>query len=257
MYLRAFALAAASLVSSVAQAADKPLFGPVPAWVRPVAPPAELKADEAPVRILLVDQQHLLEPGRQVLYSAFAFRIQTPQGLSAGNLSFPWRPESDEFTVHKLIIRRNGQAIDVLASGQTFTVVRREVDLESAMLDGVLTANIQPEGLQVGDVVEFAASLTSSDPVMKGHVEQIAATWTGLRSDVRICASYGRTQSRSAPPDRRPASGEGEESGRTHVAELTLDGSFRSSRRKAPRAATSSGEWSSLPTSRPGPISGR
>lgn len=135
------------------------------------------KPDGAAVRILLSDQQVSLEPGRETVYSEFAIKIQTPQGLSAGNISLPWRPDTDTLTVHKLRIRRGDQVIDVLASGQTFSVLRRETNLESAMLDGVLTANIQPEGLQVGDVLELAASITSSDPVMKRHVEVTAATW--------------------------------------------------------------------------------
>jgi tetratricopeptide (TPR) repeat protein len=225
MRWRGVALVALSLAWGSAEAADKPLIGPAPAWVKPVSLPAENKADEAPVRLLLADQQHLLEPGRQVVYSEFALKIQTPQGLAAGNLSFPWRPETDEMTVHKLLIRRGGQTIDVLGSGQTFTVVRRETNLENATLDGVLTANIQPEGLQVGDVIEFAASLSSSDPVMKGHVEQIAASWNEIE--------IGRAHMRVQWPDRvkaklrqtghlpavkvRKADG-------MNVAELTVDG---------------------------------
>jgi len=175
-------LLAASFMSSAALAAsDKPIMAPAPDWVKPVAVPAPPdKADEAPIRLLLADQQTRLDPGRVTNYINFAMLIQTPQGLAAGNLSFPWNPETDEFTVHKLIIRRASGDIDVLAAGQTFTVVRREPNLESAMLDGVLTANIQPEGLQVGDVLEYAVTLTSSDPVLKGHVEQTGAGWNGL-----------------------------------------------------------------------------
>lgn len=172
----------ASMLAGAAQAAaDKPVIGPAPDWVKPVAlPKLAEKPDEAPIRLLLSDQQVKLEPDAETLYSDIAVHIQTPQGLSAGNLSFPWNPETDVFSVHKLIIRRGSETIDVLASGQSFTVVRREPNLENAMLDGVLTANIQPEGLQVGDILEFAVSMRSSDPVLKGHVEQIGAGWNGL-----------------------------------------------------------------------------
>lgn len=183
------ALATGAITVSV-QAADKPAIGPAPAWVRPVAPAAApAKADDAPVRVLLSDQQVDLQPGRQTVYSEVVLKIQTPQGLAAGNVSLPWRPDTDTLTVHKLLIRRGGQTIDVLASGQTFTVVRREQNLESATLDGVLTANIQPEGLQVGDALEFAASVSSSDPTLKGHVEQAAGAWNGFaagRAHLRV-----------------------------------------------------------------------
>ncbi|MDP5280851.1 tetratricopeptide repeat protein [Sphingomonas sp. DG1-23] len=172
------AFMASTMFTTAAQAGDKPVIGPVPAWVKPVAvPPAPAKPDDAAIKMLLWDQQVALETGRETIYSQVVLKIQTPQGLAAGNISFPWRPETDELTVHKLLIRRGDKVIDVLESGQTFTVLRRETNLESATLDGMLTANIQPEGLQVGDVIEFATSVSSSDPVMKGHVEHLAGGW--------------------------------------------------------------------------------
>lgn len=198
MKLHLFALASLSVISSAAYAADKPAIGPAPAWVKPVSlPSARTKGDDAPVHILLSNQQVALAPGRQTMYSEIALRIQTPQGLAAGNVSVPWDPDSDELTVHKLLIRRGNRVIDVLASGQTFTVVRRETGLESAALDGVLTANIQPEGLQVGDILEFAASVTTSDPTLKGHVELIAGAWNG--------APIGRAHLRIQWPSSLPA----------------------------------------------------
>ncbi len=174
-------LGAAALLSSGAEAADKPVIGPVPAWVKPVPLPSVPAGGDAPFRILLQDQQVSFEPGRESVYLETAYRIQTPQGLAgAGNITLPWRPDKDLLTIHKLQIRRGDQVIDVLASGQTFTVLRRETNLENAVLDGVLTATIQPEGLQVGDIVDFAATVTSSDPVLQGHVEGLGAAWNGF-----------------------------------------------------------------------------
>src|SRR4030095_15007460 len=73
-----------------------------------------------------------------------------------------------------LLIHRGSTQIDVLKS-QTFSTLRRETNLEAAMLDGILTANIQPEGLQVGDIVEVALTTEHHDPVMKNHVEAMLA----------------------------------------------------------------------------------
>jgi tetratricopeptide (TPR) repeat protein/transglutaminase-like putative cysteine protease len=126
---------------------------------------------------LLQDNQVAFARGERTIYIHQVIRIQTPQGLGAGNISFPWRPGTDMLTIHTLLIRRGDQVIDVLASGQTFSIVRREANLESAMLDGVLTANIQPEGLQVGDQIEVAASLTTRDPVTPDHVEFLGQGW--------------------------------------------------------------------------------
>ena len=176
-----FSLLAAGLIAGAGHGADKPQIGPVPAWIKPVATPGNVaKTDGAPVRFLLSDQQIELKAGRRTLYSETVFSIQTPQGLAAGNISLPWRPETDVLTVHKLAIRRGGKLIDVLASGQTFTVIRREQNLDDAVLDGVLTANIQPEGFQVGDVIDLAVSVSSSDQSLGTHVEELAGAWNGI-----------------------------------------------------------------------------
>ena len=177
-----------AIAATPAVAADQPVIAPAPTWVHPESIPEDkAKPDDQPVRILLLDQQSRLEPGRESNYSAFALKIQTPQGLAAGNIALPWRPETDTLTVHRIMIRRGDQQIDVLKS-QTFTVARREQNMESATLDGVLTANIQPEGLQVGDVIEMAATVTTIDPVMKGHVEQAGGAWNVpvLRAHMRV-----------------------------------------------------------------------
>ena len=165
-----------------------------------------------------------MEPGRQTVYSETSLKIQTPQGLAAGNISLPWHPETDVLTVHKLLIRRGSQTIDVLKSGQTFTVLRREQNLESATLDGVLTANIQPEGLQVGDTLEFAASVSSSDPTLKGHVEQIAGAWNGFpirRAHLRMqwpTSLAARLRQTASLPVLKPT-----KTGGTSIVELSLE----------------------------------
>jgi len=157
-------------------AADALKFGPVPQWVQPKALP-DTKPTEAPVAILLTDQQVLLERGRTLTFAETVIRIENPQGLAAGNISLMWQPATDSVTVNKLQIRRGNQVIDVLKGGQTFTTVRRETNLEAATLDGTLTANIQPEGLQVGDIIDLAITTEESDPVFQGHIQGALAGW--------------------------------------------------------------------------------
>jgi len=184
---------AAGMVAGAAQAADtaakttapekveKLAFGPAPAWVKPsVIPPVDAKADEVAVKLLLEDEQYDLQPAHQTRWFETAYQIQTPQGLGAGLVSFSWNPDFESPTVHKLLIRRGDKVIDVLASGQTFTVLRRETNLENAVLDGELTASIQPEGLQVGDIIDFSASVAGTDPALGHHLEAFGAAWNGL-----------------------------------------------------------------------------
>ena len=122
-------------------AADQPPVAPVPDWVKPVAYRDVAGGDDqAPVRILASDLQLHFLPGDTRKFVHVALKIGTPEGLSAGNLSFSWSPDTSSLIVHKILIHRGDQVIDVLASGQTFTVVRREQNLDMATLDGVLTA---------------------------------------------------------------------------------------------------------------------
>src|SRR5438270_6696276 len=170
-------------------AADELKFGKPPAWVVPQAIPAPSALADAPVALLLTDQQIRMEPGKVVTFAELAMKIQKPEGLSAGNISIPWNPATDTITVNKLEIHRGNQVIDVLAAGQKFTTLRREQGLEEAMLDGVLTANIQPEGLQEGDIVNVATTTEHADPVFGNHVEANFAEWPALpirRAHVRI-----------------------------------------------------------------------
>jgi hypothetical protein len=168
----------AAVASSPVIAAEALKFGAPPSWVVPQAiPPASDKAKDRPIALLLNDQQLMLETGKISTFSELAFKIQKPEGLAAGNISIPWNPATDTVTINTLEIRRGDKVIDVLKSGQTFTTLRRETHLDLATLDGVLTGNIQPEGLQEGDVLVLAATTDHVDPVLKGHVEATFAPW--------------------------------------------------------------------------------
>lgn len=176
-------LAAIAVVSlsfcHVAFAADTPQYGAAGDWVRPTSIPADsVKSTDAAVRILLIDRQFNFDPSADEAYTESIVRIQTPQGLAAmGTLSLPWNPDTDTLTIHKLVIRRGDQVVDVLGAGQKFTVLRRENKLEYAALDGILTAVIQPPGLQVNDVLDIAFTLKRSEPALRGRTEWLDADW--------------------------------------------------------------------------------
>lgn len=175
------ALLAMTGAASPALASDKLTVAPPAAWIVPVATPADDgKSGDVALKLLLRDEQIDLQPGKVTRYFESVFKVQTPQGLSAGAVSFAWNPDTQTPVVHKLQIRRGTQVIDVLGSGQTFTVMRRETNLENAVLDGQLTASIQPEGLQVGDIVDFSLSIATGDPAMGDHVEHAGAAWNGV-----------------------------------------------------------------------------
>lgn len=159
-------------VAGVARAADQPQYGPAPPWVKPVAIPPPAKAGGAAVQVLLRNDQMAFEPDGDAFYSESAKQVVSEQGLPlVGNIILTWQPSTDTLTIHRLEIIRGSQTIDLTDGGKSVTVLRREPDLERAMLDGSLTATIQPEGLQVGDVVHIAYTIKRSDPVLGGRSE--------------------------------------------------------------------------------------
>lgn len=156
------------LLASAAFAADRPEIGPAPDWVIVDGNTSKLPAaSQAPLQVMLNERQVRITTEAVETYVASRFRIQTPQGLGAvGTLTFAWKPDSDVLTVHKLSVTRDGKTEDLLGKGDGFTILRREDQLEQAVLTGMLTAVLQPPSLQVGDVMEMSYTLRRHDPVV-------------------------------------------------------------------------------------------
>lgn len=166
------AFAVGVVTAAPALAGEELQIGAAPPWVEVAQRLPDPDEENAlPARLVFLDSQVRFDEDSQSNYSNLAIKFQTAEGLSGGNLQFAWRPETQDLTIHKVLIHRGDETIDVLESGQTFTVLRREQNLEMAMLDGTLTATMFPEGLQVGDVLEFASTIVDRDPVTAGHAE--------------------------------------------------------------------------------------
>jgi tetratricopeptide (TPR) repeat protein len=185
------------VLAGPAAAADAPLYGPAPTWISPIKlPPTPLDDNRQPARILLIDNQVNLGPDSSETYSEFVGRAQTTEGLQAlGNVSRTWDPQTDVMIINKLRILRGDTVIDVLAPkangepGKTFTVLRREDNLELSMLDGRLTASLQIEDLRVGDIVDFAYTMRHHDPsfnAREGVVFDLPADGRADRLHIRV-----------------------------------------------------------------------
>ncbi len=172
--------AAATLWAGPLDAADKLQFGPPESWVVPIEAPAPTSTDDNSAFTTLLDnEQARLDKGSRKFFIETVYRINSPQGLDDGNIRISWDPSTEIATVHKLVIRRGDQVIDVLKLGQKFTTIQRETNLEAGMLDGDLTATLLPEGLQVGDVVDLALTYAHADPITKDSTEVQLATFNG------------------------------------------------------------------------------
>ncbi|USU08261.1 DUF3857 domain-containing protein [Sphingomonadaceae bacterium OTU29MARTA1] len=158
--------------SWAAQAADKVVYQPVPGWVKPAPAidPAKITPD-SPV-LLLLDNQQRLEGGEVWQYTDTATRIASPEMLGqAGTVTLQWQPAAGDLIVHRAEIIRGAEHIDLLKSGTSFDVLRREQQLEQRTLDGMLTATMAVQGLRVGDVLHVTSSITRKDRVLAGKVQ--------------------------------------------------------------------------------------
>lgn len=169
-------------------------IGPPAAWVQPAASiKTDSPDDGAAARLLLLDAQAHIGAEGITRYGESAIRVQTPQGLQAtSTISVNWDPALGALTVHKLVILRGAEKIDVLAH-QKFTVLRREKNLEAQQLNGMLSAVIQPEDLRVGDVVDLAYSVTVKDPALGGHVQWASLAPAVTVDDMRLKMASDRT----------------------------------------------------------------
>ncbi len=178
--------------------ADETLhYGPAEPWVTAEAPgKPDATFAGAPYQLLLHNAQLNFRPdGTTSYYTEVAIHIQTVEGLQEAQYYVTWNPATDEATVNKAQILRGGQVIDVLAQGQKFTTMRREENLDEAMLDGYLTGVIQPEGIQVGDTFVVGSTLKRRDPVFGGKGEFIMGDLSaGAVSRQVVRASWDRAQ---------------------------------------------------------------
>ncbi|HEX6375029.1 MAG TPA: DUF3857 domain-containing protein [Allosphingosinicella sp.] len=160
-----------------------PAIAPPAAWVGAMPIPAPDPAlKDRPLQLLLVNgQSRYGKDGRFDYYVEYATLVQTPQGLSTmGNVVLAWQPGISDLTVHKVHIVRDGKVIDLLRDGPGFTVLRRENNLESAVLDGTHTAVLQPEGLSIGDVVNVAWTLRVKPMPFAPGAENLLSLGRGL-----------------------------------------------------------------------------
>jgi hypothetical protein len=166
--LVACALVATTSGSAFA-ASDEVQYAKVPDWVAALPSPTQTAPPPgAPIRVDHQDIQIHAGLNGDELFTAWRVRILKPEALGVGDVALTWSPDSGSATVHYLRILRDGKAIDVLESTK-FQVLRREGYLESAALNGQLTAVLQVPGLQVGDELEFAATVRHHDLTLGDH----------------------------------------------------------------------------------------
>jgi len=161
-------------LSAPVKAGETPLYQPTPDWVVPAQLPDVAALPAGAPTTLIFDAQQRIADGTLWSYLDTAQRITSSEMLNQmATLTIPWLPDKGDLMIHELAIIRDGQQIDLLAGGKTFTVLRREQSLEQRELNGQLTATMNVEGLRVGDVLRLRFSSTTRDAALRGHVQML------------------------------------------------------------------------------------
>lgn len=159
--------ASIAAISSPARAEEPSVGkGPLPAWVSmPDLLPVPDGA-RGPVFVRRQVVENHIDRNGQSSFISTTVRIQDASALSVGNIAIVWNPAAGKPVIHAVSVSRNGVKRDVLAQSG-FTILRREEGLESAKIDGLLTATMTVPDLRVGDDLEITYTLPSHDPTLK------------------------------------------------------------------------------------------
>ncbi|HQQ96017.1 MAG TPA: DUF3857 domain-containing protein [Cyclobacteriaceae bacterium] len=119
---------------------------------------------------LLSDEQ-VNSASRESYYHA-AQQVISEKGLeNISTLSRSFDPSYQNLAVHFINVYRNGRKINQLSMGK-FEVIRRETSMDRSIYDKSLTAIFQIQDLQVGDVLEYAWTVTGTNPVFGDHTSR-------------------------------------------------------------------------------------
>jgi hypothetical protein len=164
-YIFSILVASIAFQGSAYAQSDQVQRGPVPAWVEQTSPMAVPADASGLIFIRRSDILVHLDAEGQEQYVGYRIKILHPNALQIGNLAISWNPESGAPTVHSIKLYRDQQVIDILPNA-SFEILRREGQLEAAMLDGMLTAVTRVSDLRVGDELEFSYTARSDDPTL-------------------------------------------------------------------------------------------
>jgi transglutaminase-like putative cysteine protease len=186
-------------------------FAPAGDWVAPQTferwTPSVAQTVDGGRRYWLSDSQWNLSGGGHVWYHRVVTEVVAGDGLqSVASISIDFDPSYQSLDIHHLRVLRGDQT-RTLDPALLVNVLRRERDLERAMYDGRLTAHLVTPDVRLGDIVDYAYSITGAQPVFGGRFATEVGfqwgCWVGETRE-RILVDAGRplvTRRWGEPPD--------------------------------------------------------
>ena len=182
----------------------------VPDWVVPIDADVHASAPLDEVRngayYLLSDQQVKVDGQDRQRFIHIAAKALNETGVEQiANVEIGFDPTYQRLRLHSIVLRRDGRSVSKLSAGAV-KVLQREANLERQLLDGTKTAHVFLEDVRVGDVVEYAYTLSGVNPVFQGrHSGRFDMQWSSPlhRMHARLLWPEGRAlhlKNMNAPP---------------------------------------------------------
>ena len=157
-------------MASAASSLARPTSAPPPSWVEPVplpeggvAPSNEISGG---IWYRLWDRQVRVAGPSHESFSRITRQIVNDAGLDqASQISLDFDPAYQKLTFHWVRINRDGRLLDRLSLPKV-EVIQRETELESQVFDGRMSAVVFLEDLRVGDLIDYAYSISGHNPVL-------------------------------------------------------------------------------------------
>lgn len=119
--------------------------------------------------LLLKDLQTRVGKGSVERYAHYVVRVDNATGLNdLSQLRFYFEPSYQQLVIHYVRIQRAGATIDSLNTDEV-KMVQQEEELDQQLYNGTMAAVIFVNGLRVGDVVDYAYTVSGENPVLGGR----------------------------------------------------------------------------------------
>ena len=119
--------------------------------------------------ILLDDYQIRVSDKGTERYYHYAQKIETTAGLNdLSQLKFYFEPSYQQLTIRSIRVYRGQSTIDALKPSEIKTI-QKEDELDQQLYNGTLAALVFMNDLRVGDVVDYAYTVSGDNPVLGGR----------------------------------------------------------------------------------------
>lgn len=158
-------------VTQRASAKSSYAITPPQSWVRTVDLESgkQTGTGAASTSFLLDDHQIRVNQKTVDRYFHHVQKIETAAGLTdISQLRFHFEPSYQKLAIHFIRIRREGNLIDALRPAE-IKVIQQEEDLSQQLYNGTLAALVFLNDLRVGDIVDYAYTVSGENLVLGGR----------------------------------------------------------------------------------------